>query len=113
METADILHRGIMESAEILHIEKGHFKVTGTLSLSNVPLLKDRGAALIAAGPDESHVDLSDALFQGSAGLSLLLSWMRLAEAANKRTVYLNPPERLIKIAKTSEIGEILKLDQA
>ena len=113
MATADILRRDIMETAEILHLEKGHFKVTGTLTLSNVPRLKDRGAALIAGGPDESKVDLSDALFQGSAGLALLLSWMRLAKAANKRIVYLNPPERLIKIAGISEIAEILKLDQA
>jgi len=91
-------------------VEPGHIKVTGMLSLSTVPLLGDKGAALITDGPYESRIDLSAAIFEGSAGLTLLISWMRLAEAVNKQIVYLNPPERLKKIAEISEIGEILKL---
>lgn len=99
-----------MQSAQILQIEPGYLKVTGTLTLSNVPDLRDKGAALITDGPQESRIDLSEALFQGSAGLALLLSLLRVAEAADKRIVYLNSPERLKKIAGISDIGGILKL---
>lgn len=99
-----------MESAEIIQVEPGYLKVKGTLSLSNVPHLRDQGAALITGGPGESRIDLSDALFQGSAGLALLISWLRLAERADKQIVYLNSPERLKKIAGISDIGEILNL---
>ena len=97
-----------MDSAQILELGRGDLKVTGTLSLSSVPRLRDKGALLITGGPDESRVDLSDTLFEGSAGLALLISWLRLAEAADKQIVYLNPPERLRKIAGISDIGEIL-----
>jgi|TARA_Y100000310_G_scaffold321640_1_gene379580 ABC-type transporter Mla MlaB component len=99
-----------MDSAEIIQLARGHLKVTGTLTLSNVPHLRDQGAELIEDGPDESRIDLSEAIFQGSAGLALLTSWLRLAEAAAKQIEYLNPPETLQKIAVISEIGDILNL---
>lgn len=99
-----------MQSAQILQIEPGYVKVTGTLTLSNVPDLRDKGAALITDGPHESRIDLSEALFQGSAGLALLLSLLRVAEAAGKRIVYLNSPERLKKIAGISDLEGILNL---
>lgn len=100
-----------METAAILQIEPGYFKVTGTLSLATVPKLRDSGTSLITDGPNESRFDLSDAIFQGSAGLALLISWMRWAESANKQIVYLNAPQNLKKIAAISEIGGILNLD--
>jgi len=60
----------------------------------------------------EAHVevDLKDVSRADSAGLALLVEWLREAENADNEIVFINVPDQLLSIARVCGLDEILSL---
>ena len=56
------------------------------------------------------EVDLGGVSRSDSAGLALMINWMRLAHQADKRIRFHNLPAQMLAIAKASGLDEVLPL---
>ena len=75
-------------------------------------------AELLADDPlslDESelHVDLADISQSNSAGLALLLEWLKKAQQKGLQIKYHNVPEQLLVIARAYGVDSDLPMDGA
>lgn len=56
------------------------------------------------------QIDLSQVTRTDSAGLALLVEWLKIAQQNNKLLEFLNLPEQLLHIAQVSEATELLNV---
>ncbi|MBK8161838.1 MAG: STAS domain-containing protein [Gammaproteobacteria bacterium] len=82
--------------------------VSGELSFATVPALLERGAALLAAGGGRIRLDLGGVTRADSAGLALLVEWLRLARSRRASLEIMNMPEQLRAIARVCGLDGIL-----
>ncbi|ALP54578.1 hypothetical protein Tel_16255 [Candidatus Tenderia electrophaga] len=88
----------------------GAFSLGGELSFATVPDLVGAGARLFDDAA-EVEVDLAEVGRSDSAGLALLVSWMRLARRHDKRLSFHQVPEQLVGLAKVSGVAQLLALE--
>ncbi|MGZ7455578.1 STAS domain-containing protein [Pseudomonas sp. Ma2-10] len=89
--------------------ESGELTLSGMLDYRTGPGLRKQGQALIKSSKAEALVvDCSAVLKSSSVGLSLLLCFMRDAEAAGKALSIRGMPEDMREIAQVSELTELL-----
>jgi phospholipid transport system transporter-binding protein len=87
----------------------GHWLLQGELDFESVPaVLQHAGARMLGNGRLE--VDLRDVTRADSAGLALLVEWLRESESAGNEIVFLNVPDQLLSIARVCGLEEILAL---
>ncbi len=85
----------------------GHFALSGEMSF-------DTAEQILQASerPFEEHtsleIDLSGVTSSDSAGLALLLEWVTWANHTVREIRYLGMPERVMAIARTTEVDELL-----
>ena len=93
--------------AKLESLGGGNFRVSGVLDASTVgDLLKqstDRFAKLPAV-----HVDLAGVTQGDSAGLALLIEWLRLAKNAQQAIHLKNVPAQISALARISEVEDLL-----
>ena len=92
-----------------LDAETGYINVCGDLTFETVNDL------LVSARQVFSHIevldlDLADVGCSDSAGLALLIDWMRSAERKNKNIVFHNIPAQMLAMAHASGLDELLPL---
>ena len=91
--------------------EDGCFILSGVLSFQTVPMIWQHGLKLFNEAPslvlDLKQIDRSD-----SAGLALLIEWMRFARSQNKPISYINMPSQMLAIARASSLDSILPLSR-
>jgi phospholipid transport system transporter-binding protein len=85
----------------------GRFVLTGDMSFDTAEkILRE------SEGPFEHHtrieVDLSGVEKADSAGLALLLEWITWANHTVREIHYIGMPERILAIAKTTEVDHLL-----
>ena len=98
-----------MSKAAIVEQSSGLFQLSGVLDYLSGPLLREQGGRLIAASQATSCViDCAAVDKSSSVGLSLLLAFMRDAQAAGKSLVVRNMPEDMHEIASVSGLLEVL-----
>jgi phospholipid transport system transporter-binding protein len=86
----------------------GRYSVSGELGFGTVPAIYEASRG----GLDESdalHIDLGNVTDVDSAGLALLIEWIRSARTRGKRLVFLNLPEKLLALARMSEIDSLFE----
>ncbi|SFH07405.1 lipid asymmetry maintenance protein MlaB [Pseudomonas sp. NFACC45] len=89
--------------------ESGELLLSGVLDYRTGPELRKQGQALIgSAGAAELVIDCSAVQKSSSVGLSLLLCFVRDAEAAGKAWSIRGMPEDMREIAQVSELTELL-----
>ena len=89
--------------------ESGELLLSGVLDYSTGPALRKQGQALINASTSPALVvDCSAVVKSSSVGLSLLLCFMRDAEAAGKAVSIRAMPEDMREIAQVSGLTELL-----
>jgi phospholipid transport system transporter-binding protein len=71
------------------------FQVIGILDNQRVRELFDKGAFFLNQVENGCSIDLSKIEYSDSAGLALLLDWVRLAKSMNKSLIFLSPPKQL------------------
>lgn len=81
--------------------------VSGALTFSTVNRVLQDIKSLVASLP-KLQVDLSDVTRSDSAGLALLVHWMRAAKQAKKSLVFYHVPAQMMAIASASGLDELL-----
>ncbi|MFJ2364240.1 lipid asymmetry maintenance protein MlaB [Pseudomonas sp. NPDC087697] len=89
--------------------EAGELMLSGVLDYRTGPGLRKQGQALIKSSTAPALVlDCSGVQKSSSVGLSLLLCFMRDAQAAGKALSIRSLPDDMREIAQVSEITELL-----
>lgn len=96
-----------MSDFELIDQGGGHFALTGDMSFHTAEQIL-RASEM----PFEQHtsieVDLSGVKKADSAGLALLLEWVTWANHTVREIRYLGMPERVLAIARTTEVESLL-----
>ncbi|MEZ5542982.1 MAG: STAS domain-containing protein [Pseudomonadota bacterium] len=98
-----------MPAAEFTERGGGDWLLQGELDFTTVPEVLAR-ARTWTAGSGAIRVDLAGVTRADSAGLALLLEWLRRAERAGASISFVNVPEQLMLIARVCGLEEILPL---
>jgi len=85
----------------------GHFALAGEVTFDTAEQI-----LRISERPFEQHtrleIDLSGVTVSDSAGLALLLEWVTWANHTVREIRYSGMPERILAIAKTTEVDDLL-----
>ena len=99
-----------MSSAVINKLDTNHFQVEGELNLATAPDLLQSMLTQFPPGGSETHIDLEGVTRSDSAGLALLVEWLRLAEKQGITLRFHNLPSQLREIARVSDLLPLLPL---
>ena len=97
-----------MSKFELNDLGEGRFALIGEMTFETAERI------LVASEePFEQHtrieVDLSGVTRADSAGLALLLEWITWANHTVREIRFLSMPERVLAIARTTEVEQLLK----
>ena len=88
---------------------EGRYTISGELSFSTVNAILVESKKVIFSKPAaEIELDLSGVTRADSAGLALLIQWMRIARSHNSKVHFLHLPEQLKAIASAGEVTSLL-----
>jgi phospholipid transport system transporter-binding protein len=95
--------------ASIANAGAGRWRIEGELGFKSVAGVLAKAKDLFA-GDGNTEIDLKGVTRADSAGLALLVEWLREAERAGKSISFVNVPVQLLSIARISGLDEILSL---
>lgn len=98
-----------MSELQIQPLGEGNFLLSGMLTFDTAPPAWRASSALLNGGGDLT-LDLQGVTHTDSAGLALLIEWMRGARRRNKRITFKNIPTQMLAIAKVSGLERILPI---
>ena len=81
--------------------------VTGALTFETVPALY-KSSATWFAGEGELVIDLAEVARTDSAGLALLIEWLRRARAANRTLRFINIPAQVQTLIRVNGLTDAL-----
>jgi len=90
--------------------ETGGINVCGELTFTTVNALLNAAGNMFAPLA-VIKIDLVDVTRSDSAGLALLIEWMRMAKQANKNIIFYNIPAQMLAMAHASGLDELLPLE--
>ncbi len=99
----------LVSKIEILHVD-GRFKVSGELTFATVTEVLGQSRRLFAQAGDAIDLELGGVTRVDSAGLALLIEWMREARTFGKAIRFSKLPEQMMAIAEASDLESILPL---
>jgi len=94
-----------------LHIDpqgEGAYVIEGSLDFATVPPFVTRVAEILGNGATSIVIDLKGVTRADSAGLALLVEWMRVAHRRHRNIAFRNIPAQMLAIAKVSGLERIL-----
>jgi len=98
-------------SEPALEVGEGELcRLSGPLTFDSVPALWQEGGRLLQAR-DELVLDLQQVTRTDSAGLALLVEWMREGRRRSKSIRFRNVPEQMMAIARTCGLERVLSQD--
>lgn len=92
-----------MLTAKLVQQSPGRLVVQGDMSFATASDLLNQSRELFV-GQDAIDIDLSGVSHADSAGLALLIEWLRGAKLKNQKIKYLSMPMQLKALAEISEI---------
>lgn len=98
-----------MSKAAIQHSD-GCFTISGELTFATVTALLEQSRALFAQADEAIEVDLGAVERVDSAGLALLIEWLRLAREKGQAIRFSHLPQQMKAIAAASDLDSILPL---
>jgi phospholipid transport system transporter-binding protein len=97
-----------MSNFELQDMGEGRFALTGEITFETAERV-----LLASEEPFEQHtrieVDLAGVTKADSAGLALLLEWITWANHTVREIRFLSMPERILAIARTTEVEQLLR----
>jgi phospholipid transport system transporter-binding protein len=99
-----------VSEAQLNALGEGRMQLSGVLDLDSVPDLLDKIEALSYEDSNAVAVDLRGVERADSAGVAVLIAWMRQARAAQRDIRFLNMPSQMLNIARVSGLDAILPL---
>ena len=98
-----------MADAQLVENGDGSWLLQGELGYLSVPsVLQHAGVNML--GKERIKVDLKGVTRADSAGLALLVEWLRESESAGNSIEFVNVPAQLLSIARVCGLEEILSL---
>jgi phospholipid transport system transporter-binding protein len=97
-----------LSRAKLEALGGGRFRVSGVLDATTVGELLKQSKDRFAANLDRLEVDLAGVSDGDSAGLALLIEWMRLARDAKREIRFANMPGQIGALARISEVDDLL-----
>ena len=93
--------------ARLESLGAGRFRVSGVLDASTAREVLEESEARFEqfAGLD---IDLGGVGESDSAGLALMIEWLRLARQGNKAIVFANVPAQIEALARISEVEDLI-----
>jgi phospholipid transport system transporter-binding protein len=91
---------------------EGDYLLAGALDFASVPSVLDRATEIFVNGATSISIDLSGVTRADSAGLALLVEWMRIAHRHHRNIVFRNIPAQMRAIAKVSGLERILPVEE-
>jgi len=101
-----------MDEPRIEETGHGSWVLVGDLSFTTVPALRD-GLDIKSADRPRISIDLGGVTRSDSAGLALLIEWLRESERLGKTITFLNMPAQMQSIARVCGLEGILRADKA
>ncbi len=99
-----------MAEAQLVKSEEGNWLLQGDLDFASVPaVLRHAGVNMLGKGGAVT-VDLKGVVRSDSAGLALLVEWLRESEVAGNTINFVNVPAQLLSIARVCALQDILSL---
>ena len=98
-----------MADAQLVENDDGSWLLQGELGYLSVPSVLQH-AGLNMLGKEQVKVDLKGVTRADSAGLALLVEWLRESESAGNSIEFVNVPAQLLSIARVCGLEEILSL---
>jgi len=89
----------------------GRYLISGDLDKHTVPVVWQQARTLLARESDNLCIDLQAVGRCDSAGVALLIEWMREAQARALSISFINLPEQMHAIAKVSGIDSLLPIE--
>ena len=99
-----------MKSDVMITQEGELMKVHGDLTYETVLPLRQQGNQLMAV-MDKPRIDFIDVGNCNSAGLALMIAWLRQAKQLKKSIDFVNVPQSLQEVANVCGVGGILELE--
>ncbi|NOR40126.1 MAG: STAS domain-containing protein [Gammaproteobacteria bacterium] len=100
-----------MADARLIDKGDGYWLLEGELGFSSVPaVLEHAGVEML--GNAALKVDLKGVSRADSAGLALLVEWLRESERNGNEISFINVPVQLVSIARVCGLHEILSFPQ-
>ncbi|MFN2308511.1 MAG: lipid asymmetry maintenance protein MlaB [Gammaproteobacteria bacterium] len=100
-----------MSRASLKRADDGRLTLEGELSFTTVKRLLGEAQRLFEQVED-IRIDLRGISRSDSAGLALLVEWMRGAQRLDKPIQFLNIPPQMLAIARVSGLDQVLPLSR-
>ena len=97
-----------MSSARLESLGAGHFRLSGVLDAKTVGQVLRQSRERFAAVP-HIQIDMTAVSESDSAGMALLIEWLRLARQASQTVQFVNVPAQIIALARISEVEDLLQ----
>lgn len=102
-----------MAEAAFEQTAPGRYRVSGEMGFASATALLEASAVAFSAPEAELEFDLAGVMRADSAGLALMVEWLRQARAAHKAVVFRAVPAQLRAIAHVSDLEGILPVETA
>ena len=99
-----------MSEASFESVSEGCYRLSGKVTFATVPAVWRESEAMFISPANELSVDLAEVAHADSAGLALLVEWLRSARQLKKTIHFKQVPEQLHSIARLSQLDNILSL---
>lgn len=97
-----------VSSFELKKVADGRFSLHGEMSFENAEQILAASERVFLSS-DSLELDLSQVDDADSAGLALLLEWKARAQSRAAEIRFVNVPESLLAIAKTTDVSELIR----
>lgn len=98
-----------MSKADI-RLYGNRLQISGELTFATVTSVLKQSQPLFQKAGDEIEVELGGVVRADSAGLAMLIEWMRRAAAEGRSITFLHLPEQMRAIAEASDLDSVLPL---
>ena len=96
-----------LREPRIVSAENGWVEISGDLTFETVSTLRERGVELLR-GDGDLTLDLNAVTRADSAGLALMVEWLKQAKRRDSSLQVVNMPEQMLAIARMSKLDEVL-----
>lgn len=96
-----------MSRARLDSLGTGQFRVSGVLDAGTAADVLEQSESPFAQAP-QIAVDLGGVGESDSAGLALLIEWLRIARQAGKKIHFSNVPAQIEALARISEVEDLI-----
>lgn len=88
--------------------QDGSFALQGEMTYANVPALVTHSGAWLASASNVVTIDMAGITRADSAGLALMLEWMKQAGEAGMEIRFFNIPDHLTRLIRVSGLSKVI-----